>query len=43
MNVDEAIKPFDLVIALSARRRDINKKHITMKDFKKYYKQKTKH
>ena len=29
-----AIKKFDLVIALSARRRDINKKHITMKDFR---------
>jgi rRNA methylase len=31
--VDNAIKEFDLVISLSARRRDINKKHISMRDF----------
>ena len=31
--VDSAIKEFDLVISLSARRRDINKKHISMRDF----------
>ena len=30
--VDSAIKEFDLVISLSARRRDINKKHITISD-----------
>ena len=30
---DKAISKFDIVISLSARRRDINKKHITMKDF----------
>ena len=29
----EALKEFNLVISLSARRRDINKKHITIKDF----------
>ena len=31
--VDNAIKEFDLVISLSARKRDINKKNITMRDF----------
>ena len=31
-NVKSAVDEFDLVISLSARRRDINKKHITMKD-----------
>ena len=30
---DKAISMFDMVISLSARRRNINKKHITMKDF----------
>ena len=30
---DEAVGKFDIVISLSARKRDINKKHITMKDF----------
>ena len=29
----DAVDKFDIVISLSARRRDINKKHITMKDF----------
>jgi tRNA/rRNA methyltransferase len=29
----EAIKNFDIVISLSARRRDINKKHISLNDF----------
>ena len=29
----DAVNNFDIVISLSARRRDINKKHITMKDF----------
>ena len=33
-NIEKAISEFDVVISLSARRRDINKKHITMKDFK---------
>ncbi len=32
--IDEAINKFEIIISLSARRRDINKKHITMKDFK---------
>ena len=29
----DAVDKFDIVISLSARRRDVNKKHITMKDF----------
>ena len=29
----DAVDKFDIVISLSARKRDINKKHITMKDF----------
>ena len=29
---DDALKEFDIVISLSARRRDINKKHITISD-----------
>ena len=29
-NVEKAIEPFNLVIALSARRRDINKRHISL-------------
>ena len=32
-NIESAISNFDLIISLSARRRDINKKHITMSDF----------
>ena len=32
-NTYKAIKDFQIIISLSARRRDINKKHITMKDF----------
>ena len=32
-SVDEAIMEFDLVISLSARKRDVNKKNISMKDF----------
>ena len=32
---EEAVSEFDMVISLSARKRDINKKHITMYDFKK--------
>ena len=31
--IEEAINPFNIVISLSARRRDINKKHISLKDF----------
>ena len=30
--IENALNPFNLVISLSARRRDINKKHITIKD-----------
>ena len=29
-NIEKAISEFDIVISLSARRRDINKKHITL-------------
>ena len=36
--VEDAIKTFDLIISLSARRRDINKKHISLQDFKKLFK-----
>ena len=32
-NVEKAIEPFNLVIALSARRRDINKRHISLQKF----------
>ena len=32
------VKGFDIVISLSARNRDINKKHITIADFKKILK-----
>ena len=31
-NIEQAISEFDVVISLSARRRDINKKHITLVD-----------
>ena len=34
-STEKAIGNFDIVISLSARRRDINKKHITIKDFLK--------
>ncbi len=32
-SVDKAISEFDIIVSLSARRRDINKKHISIKDF----------
>tara|TARA_B100000963_G_scaffold346449_1_gene351665 strand:+ start:4111 stop:4836 length:726 start_codon:yes stop_codon:yes gene_type:complete len=32
-SVEKAVREFDIVISLSARKRDINKKHITIKDF----------
>ncbi len=32
-NVEKAIEPFNLVIALSARRRDINKSHLSFQKF----------
>jgi len=34
-NVEDAIQSFNLVVSLSARRRDINKKHILIDDFQK--------
>ena len=37
---NEAINDFNIVISLSARRRDINKKHISLKDFVKLVKKK---
>ncbi len=33
--IEDAIKSFNLVISFSARRRDINKKHISFKEFQK--------
>ena len=36
----EAISNFDIVISLSARRRDVNKKHISLNDFLKLIKKK---
>jgi len=38
--IENALKPFNLVISLSARRRDINKKHISLNDFKNVIKRK---
>ena len=32
-NVEDAVSKFNLIISLSARRRDINKKHISLKNF----------
>ena len=34
-NVENAIKSFNLIVSLSARRRDINKRHISLQDFQK--------
>ena len=39
--VETAINPFNLVISLSARRRDINKKHISRHEFQNIIKKKT--
>lgn len=39
-NVEKSIQPFNLIIALSARRRDINKRHITFKNFQNIIKKK---
>tara|TARA_B100000902_G_C27263431_1_gene892135 strand:+ start:996 stop:1718 length:723 start_codon:yes stop_codon:yes gene_type:complete len=36
--IEDAIEPFNLVVSLSARRRDINKKHISIKEFQKVIK-----
>ena len=38
-NVENAVSSFDLVISLSARRRDINKKHISINEFNNIIKQ----
>ena len=38
--IENALNPFDLVISLSARRRDINKKHISINDFHNIIKRK---
>ena len=40
-NTYDAISDFNIVISLSARRRDINKKHISINQFLKMIKQKT--
>tara|TARA_B100001057_G_scaffold218265_1_gene218412 strand:+ start:701 stop:1414 length:714 start_codon:yes stop_codon:yes gene_type:complete len=40
-NVEDAINSFNLIVSLSARRRDINKKHISLKDFQKIITKKT--
>ena len=37
---DEAVSNFDIVVSLSARRRDINKKHISLNNFIKILKKK---
>ena len=34
-NIEDSINTFNLIVSLSARRRDINKKHISLKDFQK--------
>ena len=34
-NMENSINSFNLIVSLSARRRDINKKHISLKDFQK--------
>ena len=38
--VETAINPFDLVISLTSRRRDINKKHISLNEFQNIIKKK---
>ena len=39
-NVENAIKSFNLIVSLSARRRDINKRHISLEEFQKIIKKK---
>jgi len=34
-NIEDSINSFNLIVSLSARRRDINKKHISLEDFQK--------
>jgi len=38
--IEKAVNPFNLVISLSARRRDINKKHISLNEFRNIVKKK---
>jgi tRNA/rRNA methyltransferase len=38
--IEDSVKNFNLVISLSARRRDINKKHISLNEFQKIIKRK---
>ena len=38
--IERAVNPFNLVISLSARRRDINKKHISLNEFRNIVKKK---
>ncbi len=38
--IENAINPFNLIISLSARRRDINKKHISLSEFQNIIKKK---
>ena len=38
--VENAIKSFNIVISLSARRRDINKKHLSLQEFQNIVKKK---
>ena len=38
--IKDALNPFNLVISLSARRRDINKRHISLNDFNNIIKRK---
>ena len=38
-NLPRAIDDFDIIFSLSARRRDINKKHISMNEFKNFKRQ----
>ena len=39
-DIEKAIEPFNLIIALSARRRDINKKHLSLQNFQNIIKEK---
>ncbi len=39
-SIEDSIKTFNLVVSLSARHRDINKKHISLKEFRKIIKKK---
>ena len=41
-NIEESIKEFDIIISLSARKREINKKHISISDFYKVLKKRNK-